>query len=111
MLWLTDHFRDFAEMVESANNFSIQYVFKFMCLWCKEVNTCERTQDAGALPAKHKFAAVSQLAEGADLKSVQYGFESRQQHHYFMIKHGFYRDNAGTAIVPHLHAGVTQLVE
>ena len=42
-----------------------------MRLWCKKDNICERTQDAGALPAKRKHAAVSQPAEGADLKSVQ----------------------------------------
>lgn len=71
MLWLTDHFRDSTKMIESANNFSIQYVFKFMRLWCKKDNTCERTQDAGALPVKRKSAAVSQLAEGADLSALR----------------------------------------
>lgn len=55
-------------MIESANNFSIQYVFKFMRLWCKKDSTCERTQDTGALPVKRKSAAVIPTGRGSGLK-------------------------------------------
>lgn len=39
-----------------------------MRLWCKKDNICERTQDAGALPAKRKSAAVIPIGRGSGLK-------------------------------------------